>query len=386
MKPNVIAKRISSLEESATLALNARVKQLAAAGQTVYNLTAGELDAPTPKYIQTAVAGTLQLNKYTPVAGLPELRAAVAEHAASFYDASWIEPANAVITAGAKPALAATFLALLDPGDEVIMPTPAWVSYRHLIELAGGVVVEVPLTSTWDLDVPAISRAISPRTKLMLVNSPHNPTGAVFSPTALTGLAQLLQSTNVIVIADDIYTKLVFAPDFQPITAYTFHPERLVIINGFSKSQALTGWRIGYVIAPVAVAEAITKLLSHLTGNAAVPSQHAALAALAQGDRPVLQDELRTRREIVAAGLRTIPQLGFNLPGGAFYFFLDITAVTTDSASWCEQLLLEKQVALVPGEAFAAPGFARLSFAANEATLTRAITLIRDFASESRHA
>ncbi|MDF2461206.1 MAG: aminotransferase [Candidatus Saccharibacteria bacterium] len=374
MKP-VLAKRLESLEESATLALNARVKQMVAAGETIYNLTAGELDGDTPAYIQQAVAKTLHLNKYTPVPGMPALREAIARHASDFYDVPF-SPAQAVVTAGAKPALGAAFLALLNPGDEVIVPTPAWVSYNHLIELAGGRVVEVPLTDRWDLDVRAIAKAITPRTRAIIVNSPHNPTGAVFTSASQRELAKLLTGRPITVIADDIYNKLVFTRSFQPITKLGFKPDQLVIINGWSKSQALTGWRIGYVLAHPDVAAAITALLSHFTGNAAVPSQQAALTALAAGDVPGKLETLRHRRDLVAQGLKRIPKLNFVTPGGAFYFMIDLRTVTSDSAAWCEQLLTKYHVALVPGEAFSAPGFARLSFAADDATLQSAISAI----------
>jgi aspartate aminotransferase len=382
MSHEVLAGRIATLEESATLALNSRVKELAASGLKVYNLTAGELDCATPEYIQTAVAGTLHLNKYTPVPGLPELRAAIAVHCASFYDTGWITPAHVAVTAGAKPALAATFLALLNPGDEVILPTPSWVSYRHLIELAGGVVVKAPLSPRYNLDVPAIKQRITPRTKMIIVNSPHNPTGAVFSSQALASLATLIQNTNIFVLADDIYAKLVFSSRYQPITRF-IDPDQLVIINGFSKSQALTGWRIGYVVASTTIIGAVTKILSHVTGNAAVPSQQAALAALTRHDTPEMLAELRLRRDIVTAALSTIPYLKFEIPEGAFYFLLDLRSVTANSAGWCEQLLIKKRVALVPGEAFSTPGFARLSFATSTKTLGTAIQLIHEFVTES---
>jgi aspartate/methionine/tyrosine aminotransferase len=379
MTHNSLANRVTVLQGSATMALDARVKEMAASGQKVYNLTAGELDCPTPTYIQEAVAQTLHQNKYTALPGMVELRAAIASHTCSFYGVDWVTPAHVVVTAGAKPALATAFLALINPGDEVIVPIPAWVSYKHLIELAGGVVVEVPLSSTWDLDVPAIESCITSRTKMILVNSPHNPTGAIFSDKSLRELAALLKNTEILVLSDDIYTKLVYTNDYRPITSFDFEPDNLVIINGFSKSQALTGWRIGYVVSSTTIVKAITKLLSHITGNAAVPSQHAAIAALSRDDVPEMLPELHDRREMVAQKLGNIPQLSFEKPAGAFYFFLDLRAITANSAKWCEQLLIEKHVAIVPGEAFAAPGFARLSFAASEPTLQGGIKRIHEF-------
>jgi aspartate aminotransferase len=371
---------MSSMSESATLALNARAKKLAAEGQTIYNLTAGELASDTPEYIQTAVAKTLSLNKYTPVAGLPALRQAIAQEARAFYGLEWIGPANVVVTAGAKPALYASLLALVNPGDEVIVPVPAWTTtYNRLIELAGGVAVEVPLTDDFDLDPAAMTAKLSPRTKAIIVNSPHNPTGAIFSKPALEQLAKALKGSGVTVIADDIYSKLVYEDDFTPVPTCGF--ERLIIINGFSKSQALTGWRIGYVIAGKALAEAVTSLLSHITGNAAVPSQQAALEAMSRHDKPPKEtiDTLKRQRLLTHRALEAIPGLKHHMPGGAFYVLIDLRGITKDSAAWCERLLVESGVALVPGEAFSAPGFARLTFVADKKVLAPALEQIKQF-------
>lgn len=375
----ILAKRMASTQESATLAMNARATRLAAEGTTIYNLTAGELAAETPQHIQAAVSRTLHLNKYTHVAGLPELRQQIAQEARSFYGLDWIEPQNVVVTAGAKPALYVSLLTLIDPGDEVIVPVPAWVSYTELITLTGGIIKAVPLTNTFDIDPKAIRAVLTPRTKAIILNSPHNPTGAVFSETALKELATALQGSHVTVIADDIYAKLIYDEHFTSVPSVGF--EQLVIINGFSKSQALTGWRIGYLIADTPVAQAAATLLSNIMGNAAVPSQHAALAALALGDKPPKETitTLHHQRHMVDEALNDLPGLAYQLPGGAFYFFLDVRKLTKDSAAWCEQLLTETGVALVPGEAFATPGFARLSFVSAEQTLAKALEQIRIF-------
>jgi len=374
-----LSDRMRDVKESATLAVDARAKRMAAEGKTVYNLTAGELATDTPDYIQAAVAKKLHHNKYTPPAGLAELREAIAGSSRGFYGLDWIGPANVVVTASTKPAMYAALLALVNRGDEVILPTPAWPSHQHLIELAGGRVVEVPLSSDFDLDAEAIGARLTDKTKLILLNSPHNPTGAVFSKGALIKLAGLLKGTNVTVMSDDIYVKLVYDKDFTPAPVHGF--ENLVIINGFSKSQALTGWRIGYLIADETVAKAAAGLLSHITGNAPLPSQHAALAALERGDRPPAETlrDLRKNRQLVANSLKAIPGVKYKLPGGAFYFFLDLRAITGDTAEWCERLLKQTGVVLAPGEAFGAPGFARLTFTAAEPTLKKALSLLKGF-------
>ncbi len=375
----VLADRLGSLNESATLALNARAKQLAAEGKTIYNLTAGELAADTPEFIQQAVGKKLHLNKYTAVAGLPELRESIARESRDFYGLDWIKAENVVVTGAAKPALYTSLLVLINPGDEVIVPTPMWVTYKDVIELVGGVVIEVPLTEDFDLDPAAIADKITDRTKAILINSPHNPTGAIFSKATLDELAKILQGRPVTVIADDIYNKLVFEADFTAVPTCGF--EQLLIINGFSKSQALTGWRIGYCIAPAPVIAAISSILSHTSGNASLPAQYAALAAMERHDRPPAETlaTLERQRNMVRTTLDTIPGLQYHLPGGAFYFFIDVRSVTDNSAEWCEELLMQTGVALVPGEAFSAPGFARLSFVTDEATLVAAFEQLKKF-------
>jgi aspartate aminotransferase len=325
----------------------------------------------------------LNQNKYTPVAGLTQLRQAIAAKMGDFYDKE-IPAQQVVVTAGVKPALYASLLAIINPGDEVIVPTPMWVSYKHLIELAGGRVVGVGLTEEFDLDPEAIASRITPKTKAIILNSPHNPTGAVFSSSALASLAEKLQGKNIVVISDDIYSKLVYDKSFIPVPKYEF--EQIIIVNGFSKSQALTGWRIGYLIAEERVASAVSSLLSHIMGNASVLGQQAALAALDQGDKPQDLPQLIRQKDLVENSLSGISKIGFVRPKGAFYAFLDLRKITTDSAGWCEKLLSDTGVALVPGEAFEAPGYARLSFVADEATLKIALDKIKQFINKGENS
>lgn len=374
-----LASRLATMNESATLALNARAKQLAAEGKTIYNLTAGELSSDTPDYIQEAISKVLDKNKYTPVAGLPELRDKIASHARDFYGLEWIQPENVIVTAGAKPALYVTLMSLINPGDEVIVPTPAWVSYMDLVTLVGGIPIEVPLTDSYDIDASAIKSKISEKTKAIIVTSPHNPTGSVFSKNAIESLSSTLKGTNITVISDDIYSQLVYQDDFTLVPTAGF--DNLLIINGFSKSQAITGWRIGYLIAQKPIADAASTLLSHITGNAPVLSQYAAIEALKHNDKPpqATMDDLKSKRQIVIEGLQGLSGLKFNVPGGAFYVYLDLRGLTESSAQWCEELLLATGVALVPGEAFSTPGFARLTFSGDKEILTKAVTVIRNF-------
>lgn len=375
-----LADRIAALQESATMALNARAKRLAAEGKTIYNLSAGELAAETPEYIRSHVSTRLHHNKYTPAAGLPELRDAIAGESREFYGLDWIAPENVVVTAASKPALYAALLALVNQGDEVIVPMPAWVSYMELVKLTGGQVVPVPLSAQFDIEPKAILAKVTPKTKAIILNSPNNPTGAVFSKRRLEELARGLKGTGVTVISDDMYSKLVYTNDFVPVPRAGF--ERVLIVNGFSKSQALTGWRIGFCIADEKLARAISHLLGHITGNASVTSQHAALKVMEQGNTPPAEilETLTRQRQIVDDMLKDTPGVSYHMPGGAFYFYLDLRGITKDSLKWCEELLDKTGVAIVPGEAFGTPGYARLSFVTDEKTLRRALELIKGFA------
>jgi aspartate aminotransferase len=376
-----LSSRLNTIEESATLALNTKAKELAAAGNKIYNFTAGEPSTDTPEYIKEYVAGKLDQNHYTPVPGMPELRAAIADHATEFYSAGWIKPENVLIAAGGKPGLYLSLLSILNPGDEVILPTPAWVSYKYIIELAGGTVVEARLDDNFDLDIANIEAAITDKTKVIIINSPNNPTGSIYSPDSLQKLSGLLAGTDIAVLADDMYTKLVFDENFEPVTKFDF--KNLVISSGFSKSQALTGWRIGYVIADDGLIKAMAKLQSHLLGNVSNLSQYAAIAGLEHNDEPPMYDELKSNCDIVVESLQNTDKIKFARPAGAFYAFIDIRDITENSLQWCEKLLDEKGVALVPGEAFFAPGYVRLSFTTDRKTLEEGLEKIKEFIKES---
>lgn len=378
-----LADRLDSIEESATLALNTQAKKMAAEGKKVYNFTAGEPSMDTPEYIKEYVAGKLDQNHYTPVAGMPEVREAIAEHCRGFYSADWIKSENVMVVAGGKPGLYLSLLALINPGDEIILPTPAWVSYKYLIELAGGVVIEAHLKDNFDLDLDEIKDKLSGKTKAIIINSPNNPTGSVYSATALQELSEVLNETDVTVLADDMYTKLVYETGFKPITNFGF--KNLVISSGFSKSQVLTGWRVGYVIAEQEIIKAIAKVQSHLLGNTSNLSQFAAMAGLEHDDKPAAYEALKANLDIVNQSLKNIAKIKFTPPAGAFYVFIDIRNITNNSMEWCQKLLDKKGVALVPGEAFFAPGYVRLSFTTNKATLEEGLGKIKEFIEEDNN-
>lgn len=377
-----LSDKLNTIEESATLALNTKAKELAASGKKIYNFTAGEPSTDTPEYIKEYVAGKLDQNHYTPVAGIKELREAIAKHTQEFYSAEWVEPENILVAAGGKPGLYLSLLAILNPGDEVILPTPAWVSYKYIIELAGGRTIQAELSENFDLDVDSIEKAITDKTRAIIINSPNNPTGSIYSPDSLQKLSELLDGKDIAVLADDMYSKLVYEESFKPVTNFGF--KNLIISSGFSKSQALTGWRIGYVIADAELIKAMTKLQSHLLGNVSNLSQYAAIGGLMQDDKPPMLEDLRQNRDLVVTELNGVAKINMQAPAGAFYAFIDIRKITGDGMKWCERLLEEKGVALVPGEAFFAPGYVRLSFTTDKATLEEGLGKLKEFIEESR--
>lgn len=373
-----LADRVNDLEESATLALNAKAKLMIENGQTVYNLTIGELPCATPDYIANFVDGKLHENKYTPPAGLPKLRQLVAAQTSDFYKLDWIKPACVMVTASVKPGLYTTLLTLLNPGDEVILPKPYWFSYKYEVSIAGGVPIDVALDDNFDLDVDKIIQAITPKTRAIILSSPGNPTSTAFSAESLRNLSEQLKGRGIYALVDDIYAKLVFDENFKPVPTYGF--ENLIILGGFSKSQALTGWRIGYLIADEQIINAATNIQSHILGNPSVPAQYAAIAALLNGDKPVMMDELLANRDFLVEKISSVPNIQLKKPDGAFYGWLDIRQITDSSQDWCDKLLAQTGVAVVPGEAFFTPGFVRLNFAADQKILDPALDHIAEFA------
>jgi aspartate aminotransferase len=381
-------KKIAHLRESATIALNTQVQAMQQKGVAVLNLTAGELDFETPKEIQKYIISQIHRNKYTPTLGFAELRNRIAQDVSKTY--AWkVSAQNIAVTTGAKQALHTTFQVILNPGDEVIIPTPSWVSYEYQVLLANGKSIFVPLTREFDLDIPAIKKALTSKTKAIVINSPHNPTGAVFSQKSLAALAKLLKGKEIFIIADDIYNTLLYTKEYKPITSFVVNKEYLILINGFSKSHALTGWRIGYMVADTTVIEGINRIQSHASGNTSIMSQLAALGSFNHNITPAFLKTLMERRKIGEKILRTIADISLHSPAGAFYFFVDIRKIEKNSVLFCERLLNQSQVALVPGEAFHAPGFVRISFACDQKVLSEALIRFKTFIenySKSKHS
>ena len=366
------------ITESLTVKLNSLANKLSAEGKDIINLTAGELDFPTPLYIQKEIKRKVNLNKYTPTIGITSLRQAIATQI--YKDYRWkITADNVAVTSGGKQALFESMFAILEKGDEVIVPSPDWVTYRHQIVLNDAKPVIVPLDKNFDLDTEKIKKAISQKTKAIILNSPNNPTGSIYSNSALLKLQKIVKNKPIYLIVDNVYGKIVYDKTYRTPAIFAPKKEYLILINSFSKSQALTGWRIGYVVAGEKIIEAIASYQSHTTGNASLISQIAAEKITESGDRTdKFVKILKKRRDLADKLLRAIPNVSYELPRGAFYFFIDVSKIEKDTVKFCKRLLAEG-LALVPGEAFGFPGFVRLSFSASAPKLIRGLKIFKRF-------
>ncbi len=376
-----VSRRFDSIGASETIAISNRAAELRRQGHDVISFAAGEPDFPTPPHIVEAMAQAARdgATRYPPSLGLPDLRAAVAANSTRRYGVD-LTPEQVVVTPGAKFALWAAFQVLLDPGDEVLVPTPCWVSYAPQIAMTNGVMVPVPTSADagFRITAAALRQAITPRTTGIALNLPNNPTGALASHEELAAIADLALEHDLWLVLDDIYAELCFAPGPYP-SPLRDRPElrsRTVIIDGLSKSHAMTGWRIGYAIAPHTLVGPLAKLVGQTATGVTTFVQHGAIAALT-GDQSFLSGWLaayRTRAELVLertarAGLPAVR------PEGAFYSLIDVRRFGDDT-TFARTLLDEAMVAVVPGAAFSAPGFVRLSFACDTEVLTRGLDRI----------
>ncbi|MCU1657384.1 MAG: Aspartate aminotransferase [Pseudonocardiales bacterium] len=395
-----VSDRIAAIAESATLAVDAKAKALKAAGRPVIGFGAGEPDFPTPDYIVEAAVQACRdprNHRYTPVAGLPELRAAVAvkTHRDTGYE---VDGSHVLITNGGKQAVYNAFATLLDPGDEVLLVAPYWTTYPEAIKLAGGVPVEVPTdeTSGYLATVQQLDAARTPRTKVLVFVSPSNPTGAVYPPDQVAEIGRWAAEHGLWVVTDEIYEHLVYG-SARNVSIATVAPEladRVVVLNGVAKTYAMTGWRVGWMIGPPDIVKAATNLQSHATSNVANVSQMAALAAVS-GDLAAVA-EMRTafdrRRRAIVGMLGEIPGVVCPEPQGAFYVYPSVKGllgkplrgtVSMSSAELAGLILDEAEVAVVPGEAFGTPGYLRLSYALGDDDLAEGIGRIAKLVAES---
>jgi aspartate aminotransferase len=394
-----VSDRIAAIAESATLAVDAKAKALKAAGRPVIGFGAGEPDFPTPDYIVAAAIKACsdpKWHRYTPAGGLPELKEAVAVKTKR--DSGYEVSANQVlITNGGKQALYNAFAALLDPGDEVILPAPYWTTYPESIRLAGGVPVEVMTdeTSGYRATIDQLNAALTPRTKALVFVSPSNPTGAVYSPAEVKAIGEWAVAKGVWVITDEIYEHLVYG-DAEFASMPTLVPElanTCIVVNGVAKTYAMTGWRVGWLIGPADIVKGATNLQSHATSNVANVSQIAALAAVT-GDLSAV-DEMKVafdrRRKLITGMLDAIPGVNCPLPEGAFYVYPSVKEIVgrtlrgqkiASSAQLAGLILDEVEVAVVPGEAFGTPGYLRLSYATSDNDITEGVGRIAALLSE----
>ncbi|MFI4851947.1 MAG: pyridoxal phosphate-dependent aminotransferase [Gimesia chilikensis] len=396
--PMELSSTVQKLKPSATIAAAAKAKELKSTGVKVYEFTLGEPDFNTPAHICDAAKAAMDAGQthYTPAAGTLEVKQAICDAYQRDYGLSF-QPSQVVVSNGAKHSIHNVLTALCGPGDEVIIPTPYWVSYSALVELTGAtpVMVETSEESGFCMSAEQFAAAITPKTKLMMLNNPCNPTGAAYPVETLEALAKVAVEKDVAVMSDEIYEKLIYeGSEFRSFAS--FGPEvaaRTIIVSGVSKAYAMTGWRIGWAIAPVEVSAAMTKLQSQETSNPCSISQAATIAALV-GTQDSVEEMLaafKERRAYVLERLHKFPEISFAEPGGAFYAFFNVSAhfnkplgggkVVKDSTEFCTALLEEAHVALVTGDAFGAPGYVRLSFATDMQTIEEGLNRIEQFLS-----
>jgi len=393
-----ISQRILGIAESATLKVDAKAKALKAQGRPVISFAAGEPDFPTPPHVVEAALSAVKdpaNHRYTPAAGLAPLKKAIAEK--TLRDSGWaVEPGQVVVTNGGKQAVYQAFQALLNPGDEVILPTPYWTTYPEAIALAGGIPVEVFAGADQDykVTVAQLEAARTPRTKALLFVSPSNPTGAVLSAEETRAIGEWALENDLWVIADEIYQNLVYDMGVEHalsiVEAVPGLSEKCILINGVAKTYAMTGWRLGWMVGPPDVIAAATNLQSHLSSNVSNISQLAALSAL-QGDQDAattMRDAFNVRRHTIVKGLNAIDGVLCPTPQGAFYVYPDVSGLlgktwagrTPTTSLELADLILEKcEVAAVPGEAFGPSGYLRFSYALGDEDLAEGIARLQAF-------
>lgn len=390
-----VSKMAAAVQPSATLAAATKAKQMKAEGVHVYDFSLGEPDFLTPDHICQAAFRAMKEGHthYTPVAGIPELRKAISQTYEKTYGLK-ISPDQIIVSNGAKHSLHNALAATVGPGDEVIIPTPYWVSYSDLVQMTGASYVLVPTTheSEFKMSPAQLKAAISPRSRLVMLNSPSNPTGSVYTRAELEALADVIMGTDLAVLSDEIYERLVFG-DARPTCFATLRPglaERTITISGLSKTFAMTGWRMGWALGPMNVIKAMSNVQSQQTSSPSSISQYAGVAAL-QGDQECVEkmrQEFEVRRDLVVGRLSKMPGIVCPKPGGAFYAFFNVSSYfgktlagkkVTDSSSFCQAALESAHVNLVTGSAFGAEGYARLSFANSREQLTRGLDQLEKF-------
>ena len=381
-----LAARVSQVTPSLTLAIAAKAKALKAEGIDVCSFSAGEPDFDTPAHIKAAAVKALEegKTKYGAAAGEPKLREAIA-HKLKIDNGLDYKSENVIVTNGGKHSLYNLIVALIDPGDEVIIPAPYWLSYPEMVTLVGGVSVIVPTDATtgYKITPEQLRKAITPKTKLFILNSPSNPTGMVYTPDEIKALAQVVVDADIFVVSDEIYEKILY-DGAEHISIGSLGKEifdRTLISNGFAKAYSMTGWRLGYLAGPVEIIKAASTIQGHSTSNVCTFAQYGAIAALESSQDCVeeMRQAFAKRRQVMLDRLNAIPGLSTAKPDGAFYLFPDISKTDLKSLKFCDALLEEHQVAVIPGIAFGADDNIRLSYATDMATIEKGMDRLEKF-------
>ncbi len=381
-----LSERATRITPSLTLSIDSKAKSMLASGQDVCGFGAGEPDFDTPEHIKAAAISALEagFTKYTPSSGLPELRQAIADKFKNDNGLNY-KASQVIVSNGAKHSCFNTILATCQPGDEVLIPSPYWLSYPEMVRLAGAEPVFVPTTEAngWKMTAADFENAMTPRTKMVIINSPGNPTGAVYTREELEAIAEVAIEEEILILSDEIYEKLIY-DDAEHISIGSLSAEAhdlTITVNGFSKSYAMTGWRLGYLGAPEAIAKAIDSLQSHSTSNPCSFSQKGGLAAI-QGDQQAvsdMRDEFNVRRDYMYDRLSKIPNLSVAKPSGAFYMLVNIGQMGLNSTNFSDRLLSKASVAVVPGTAFGDDRTIRLSYATSLDIIKRGLDRFEDF-------
>jgi len=386
MNPNLISRRAASLTPSLTLAIDAKAKQMKADGMDVVGFGAGEPDFPTPPHIVEAAIKALRdgFTKYTPSSGIPELRQAAADKFKRDNGLVY-KPSQIIISCGGKHSCCNVILATCNPGDEVIIPAPYWLSYPEMVRLAEAtpVIIQTSDKTEFKITPEQLRAAITPRTRLFILNSPSNPTGSVYSRQEIKALGDICVEKDILIMSDEIYEKLVY-DGAQHTSVAAFSPQHLqhtILVHGLAKAYSMTGWRIGLTAAPEPIAKAIDAIQSHSTSNPTSFAQKGAVAALngPQDHLPVWLAEFSRRRAHAWKRLNSIPGVSCVNARGAFYLFPNISKTGLDSLGFCAQLLEKQKVAAVPGTAFGAGDYIRLSYAVSMETIEKGLDRIESF-------
>ncbi|MBD2664277.1 aminotransferase class I and II [Richelia sinica FACHB-800] len=381
-----LAARVSQVTPSITLAIAAKAKAMKAEGIDVCSFSAGEPDFDTPEHIKAAAAKALAegKTKYGPAAGEPKLREAIARKLKNDNGLDY-KAENVIVTNGGKHSLYNLIVALIDPGDEVIIPAPYWLSYPEMVTLVGGKSVIVPTDAStgYKITPEQLKKAITPKTKLFVLNSPSNPTGMVYTPEEIKALAKVVVDADIFVVSDEIYEKILY-DGAEHISIGSLGKEifdRTLISNGFAKAYSMTGWRLGYLAGPVEIIKAASSIQGHSTSNVCTFAQYGAIAALEESQDCVeeMRQAFAKRRQVMLDRLNAIPGLSTAKPDGAFYLFPDISKTGLNSLEFCNALLEEHQVAVIPGGAFGADHNIRLSYATDMATIEKGMDRLEKF-------